>query len=199
MIQSADAESTGGGPSSRSPPLVHDQDIDSEFGEETSGEGPGETGSDDEDLSHPLASHQQVRRPRSSIESVLCGMGLHLGEDRRIMKGHCRPTSDRERALEAWNRCGRVPSNSLPSIIESEVTFHIEPIQDLPEQAPPCPRSVEIEVIVGQDQPSECASMVEVPDRIRQSFDALTLCFSSRLHPLPSCRFSGLGFPGFVS
>ena len=43
MIQSADAESTGGGPSSRSPPLVHDQDIDSEFGEETSGEGPGET------------------------------------------------------------------------------------------------------------------------------------------------------------
>ena len=95
MIQSADAESTGGGPSSRSPPLVHDQDIDSEFGEETSGEGPGETGSDDEDLSHPLASHHQVRRPRSSIKSVLCGMGLHLGEDRRIMKGHCRPTSDR--------------------------------------------------------------------------------------------------------
>ena len=68
MIQSADAESTGGVPSSRSPPLVHDQDIDSEFGEETSGEGPGsETGLDDEDLSHPLASHHQVRRPRSSI------------------------------------------------------------------------------------------------------------------------------------
>ena len=145
---------------------------------ETSGRGPGETGCDDEDLSHPLPPLIRFDSQGRASSPSSAAWASTLARMHRIVKGHCRPTSDGSRALEAWRSVKLArPKQLAPSIMNLGDAFHIEPIRDHPEQAPRAGPWRSSHRRSGS-RPSECASMVEVPNRIRQSSDALTLCFS---------------------